>query len=270
MKQSHQLLISFFTPSYNRPNELYRTFTKINEIQNSKDLFEWIIVDDGSVEPMEKTFSQIEKEAKFKVKIIKKTNGGKSSAINVGAANSEGEWFFIIDDDDFIDSSILEKFTNDLVKFNETCVGITYRKKYFNGIIVGENIDPKDTFLELKPNRAGELFKGDLAYFFKTSVIKKFPFPKFKGEKFVPELYIWNKISDDGKIFYNTSIALYFCEYLETGLSNNFKSNLKRNPMGFFTFYFDQIKRSHSLFFFSKNLIRATQCLFYYLTKSRN
>lgn len=266
---SKHFQITFFTPSFNRPHELCRLFLKLNQLSKLHNCFEWIVVDDGSNVNMAPTFEKIVKESEFPFEIIKRENAGKSSAINLGALKSRGKWFFIIDDDDYVDLNIISHFQNAISNL-PSAKGIAFRKKYFNEKIVGKNTFTEDHFLKLKPNIAGELFRGDLAYFFKTESLKINLFPRFEGEKFVPELYVWNKIADSGDIFYHPTVAVYYCEYLETGLSNNFIKNLQRNPKGFLTYYFDQVTRSHSLYFFLKNTIRSFQCVFYLFFKRNN
>lgn len=39
--------------------------------------------------------------------------------------------------------------------------------------------------------------KGDKAEVFRTSILKKYKFPEFKGEKFLGEGVLWSKISHD-------------------------------------------------------------------------
>lgn len=65
----------------------------------------------------------------------------------------------------------------------------------------------------------------------KESLVKN-PFPRIEDEKFVPELYIWNKITDEAKIRFNISKVIYLCEYLDDGLSKNFHNQLKKYPKG--------------------------------------
>lgn len=62
-------------------------------------------------------------------------------------------------------------------------------------------------------------------------MLQMFPFPYFYNEKFVPELYIWNKITDHALVKFHKK-AVYLCEYLEDGLSKNFKTQLLKIPKG--------------------------------------
>ncbi|MDA5202232.1 glycosyltransferase family 2 protein, partial [Escherichia coli] len=59
----------------------------------------------------------------------------------------------------------------------------------------------------------------------------------------------------------------YLCEYLEDGLSKNFKTQLLKNPKGFSIYYIDQFKRETNYIRKLKMLIRYFQCKLYELKK---
>ena len=73
--------ITVFTPTYNRAyiiNRLYESLQR-QEIHN----FEWLVVDDGSVDETEELFrTWMNNESKFPIRYYKKKNGGKCRAIN--------------------------------------------------------------------------------------------------------------------------------------------------------------------------------------------
>src|SRR5690606_10356273 len=101
---------------------------------------------------------------------------------------------------------------------------------------------------------------GDLAYIFRRDVMASLPFPVIEGEKFVPELYIWNQIGDRGDIRFYLDKAIYRCDYLPDGYSHNFRAQLKRHPRGFFLFYSSQIAREPGWWGKAKAATRAIQC----------
>ncbi|MNC39419.1 hypothetical protein D3C75_880770 [compost metagenome] len=61
--------------------------------------------------------------------------------------------------------------------------------------------------------------------------------------------------------------AIYLCEYLEDGLSNNFHLQLKANPKGFGIYYKDQFGREVNHIKKIKMLVRYFQCRIYELMK---
>ncbi|MHC8306518.1 glycosyltransferase family A protein [Pseudomonas sp. PB3P13] len=254
-------MITILTATYNREHTLSRLFDSLCA-QSCMD-FEWVVVDDGSVDNTLELLKAYSELASFKVNIIHQTNSGKHVALNNGVAQSTTPWIYIVDSDDAIVTTAVQTIYTALSEQDGAAVGLCYRKAYFDMRLVGRDVKTGDSPLVMSPTEAGHLFKGDLAYVFKTEVFKKHKFPVFANEKFVPELYIWNKIADEGKVIFYGETILYLCDYLEDGYSKNFSSNLRKNPNGFLIFYWSQINRERILLFKVKYLIRAAQCFWY-------
>ena len=263
------MLITIFTPTYNRAYTLERLYKSLTS-QNKKK-FEWIILDDGSTDNTRALAEQFILEKKIFIKYFYQENFGKHVAINKGAQLSSTEWFFIIDSDDYLTEDAILKIDKRLQevsnKFN--VAGLCFRKADNKHNIMG-NIFARAEWIITSPNLANKMFNGDLAYIFKTTLIRKNIFPNFYNEKFVPELYLWNILSKFGEIHYHTTDYIYICEYLPDGYTNNFKENLKKNPIGFLVFYLSQIKESDELISKIKSAIRSLQCIYFYLVKNRN
>lgn len=249
-------MISILTPTFNRASYLIRLHHSLNQQQNKN--FEWVIVNDGSTDNTEAVVSSFLNSSSFNTKIVNKTNGGKHTAINAGLPHCDGDWTFIVDSDDMLTNDAIEKAINAITETPPHFAGICFRKAYLNGTIIGKTIT--GNIVDTNPTIAGNLFNGDLAYIFKTTLLIENPFPVINNEYFFPELYIWNKIGDIGPIRYFTNSSIYLCEYLAGGLSASFKKNLRNNPKGCSLFYFDQIKREKNFQKKIKNIIRYTQC----------
>ncbi|WP_261857281.1 glycosyltransferase family 2 protein [Photobacterium sanguinicancri] len=261
-------MITILTPTYNRAyclNELYQSL----KLQSSLN-FEWVIVDDGSTDNTFELINEWIKLDELTIRYFHQNNSGKHIALNEGVKHSNGELILIVDSDD--------KLVVDAVKIVETkeallpseYTGFSFRRAHFDGQLVGDEIkdsDDYDDYIDAHPTRAAKIFPCDLAYVFKKSAMEKHPFPRIIGEKFVPELLIWNAIADDGLVRFYKNIPIYLCEYLPDGLSFNFKSQLMKNPKGFGLFYRDQFHREEQVFFKAKNMIRYFQCLFYSIKK---
>lgn len=256
-------MITILTPTYNRSHTLPRLFESLCS-QDCKD-FEWIVIDDGSTDDTHALLSGFKKLAPFAMRIIQQTNSGKHVAINVGVFEARGDWVFIVDSDDALTSDAISIIKEKLSQFNSSnLVGLSFRRAYFDGKIIGKRI-LGPSVMKLTPTETGNLFKGDLAYVFKKDIMLKNLFPVIPNEKFVPELYIWNKISDEGDIYFITDKYIYLCEYLPDGYSRNFALNLRKNPRGFLLFYRSQISREAKVINKMKCIIRAAQCYFYIL-----
>ncbi|MEI2762164.1 MAG: glycosyltransferase family 2 protein [Methanothrix soehngenii] len=165
-------------------------------------------------------------------KLSNNQTSGKNGAINAGVLAAAGDWIFIVDSDDVLTPDAIGTIEEKLSELNShNLVGLCFRRAYFDGKIIGKSLNA--SVLKMKPAKAGALLKGDLAYVFKKDAMLKNPFPVILGEKFVPELYVWNRIGDCGDIYFFIHKYIYFCEYLPDGLSFNFSTNLKRKPPRF-------------------------------------
>ena len=174
----------------------------------------------------------------------------------------KGNFIFIVDSDDILTEDALVYVQNAIDSLGKNDAGICFRRAYFDGTLIGTNKLSSEP-IYLSPTEAANYFQGDLAYIFRTSALLSHPFPTIKGEKFVPELLIWNAIGDEGKIIFYPDKAIYLCEYLEDGYTVNFKRNLRLNPKGFALFYRDQFFREKSSVRKIKCTIRYLQCLYY-------
>ena len=261
-------MITIVTPTYNRLHTLPRLFESLCHQRGNG--FEWVVIDDGSIDGTNEYLDSIQVTAPFPVIWKRQDNAGKHIAINTGVELATYEWVFIVDSDDALDTDALsiigdaieQQRANDLV-------GLCFRKKLFSGELVGLNLECLTEPLDTKPTIAGSMMQGDLAYVFKKQALLQTPFPLIEGERFVPELYIWNKISDLGRILFYPSVAVYFCDYLEDGYSQNFRRNLMRNPRGFRLFYMAQISREASPVRKLKCIVRTLQCTLYTFMRPR-
>lgn len=258
-------MITVLTPTYNRAHTLTRAFQSLN-LQHDLN-FEWLIVDDGSTDDTKELIEKLSSQALFKIRYFYQNNSGKHVAINTGCKHALQEWILILDSDDVLTLDAIAT-VSEAVKKNETAntVGFCFRKCYLNGSLIGETKNlPSPVFLH--PTEAGNFLKGDLAYVFRRKQMQEHPFPVIEGEKFVPELYIWNKIGDEGKIIFYLNKAIYLCEYLADGYTMNFSKNLKQNPQGFLIYYKSQFFREKSVVRKIKCAVRSLQCLCYSLSK---
>ena len=235
-------MITIFTPTYNREHYLKRLYMSLT-IQTDKD-FEWLIVDDGSIDATENLIqSFIENEKSFSIRYYKTVNGGKHRAINKGVQLAKGEWFFIVDSDDWLTEKavqIIKKYCVEILD-NEQFVGVAGLKVFENNKIVGSTFKGKcldATSLERK--RFNIL--GDKAEIFKTGILKKYPFPEYKNEKFMSEAVVWNKIAYDGYKIRWFNEDIYFCEYQEEGLTNNLRNNYRNSPNGYLHYVEQEIR----------------------------
>lgn len=100
--------ISVVVPLYNKAEYIKDTIKSL--LNQTYQDYEIVVVDDGSTDG---SADVIESEfCSEKIRIIKKENGGPSSARNRGVQESKGEWIVFLDADDMLLPYALEHFIN--------------------------------------------------------------------------------------------------------------------------------------------------------------
>lgn len=226
-------MITIMTPTYNRAYILKEAYDSLRK-QSSFD-FEWIIVDDGSTDETEEIVRVwVEEEKNFSIVYEKQKNGGKHRAVNRGVLLAKYDYFLILDSDDSLANDAVETI-------HEWIAGIAGLKGFAGiaglrgkaDIAIGGT--PSKEYIDatnLERKKYGLL--GDKAEIYKTEILKQYPFPEFEGENFIRESAVWDRIAKDGlKIRWFNEI-IYFCEYIEDGLTKNTNANTyAKNFMGF-------------------------------------
>lgn len=227
------MIITIFTPSYNRAKTLPRLYHSL--LQQTNQDFCWQIVDDGSIDETEILVQTWINEKKIPIRYFKQKNCGKPMAHNKGVELTETELFVCVDSDDYLAENAIEEVIQCWKSAKKNDVGILAFKatidKPLTRIQNGGN--GKRTTLKNAYDHLGLV--GDTMLVFRTEIIKKYKFPYFNGEKFVPEGYLYDQIDQEGQLILLEK-PLYICEYLEDGYTNNMAKLLKNNPKGYFTF----------------------------------
>lgn len=228
-------MITVFTPTFNRAYILDRVYQSLRN-QTSKN-FEWIIVDDGSTDNTESLVSSwIKNKNEFSIFYIKQENGGKHRAINKAISYAKGEWFSIIDSDDYYYPNAIENielWINNVDSNN--IAGVVGTRTNSDGTIIGGMpLMERNMYIDISTfDRKKYHLLGDKSEVIRTSIWKKYPFPEFEGEKFLSEAAFFDRISFDGYIlrYYNTPLKV--CDYLDDGLTKNTSKILKNNYKGY-------------------------------------
>lgn len=239
-------MITVFTPAYNRAYCLRRLFTSLQE-QTSHD-FEWLVVDDGSTDETEELCFEFAEEANFPFRYIRQKNAGKHVAINRGCSEANGDWFFIVDSDDFLPSSSIEttKAYLSTVADNPRFAGVAGLRARPDGTWIAgpgkgiNDVEPnvRDLFSKEYIDATSQDYRcklkmpGDRAEVVRTELVRKYPFPSFEGERFVSEYYLWQSIAEEGLMLRWFNKPTYYGDYLEDGLTMNVRDVMRRNPLG--------------------------------------
>ncbi|MDP6593849.1 MAG: glycosyltransferase [Candidatus Marinimicrobia bacterium] len=105
------------TPAFNRAAELPFLIESIGKQTLASDLFEMILVDDGSTDTSAAVVKEWIAKVDFQLRYIKKENEGPGAARNEGVEESQGELLMFIDSDCEADpdwlKTIYEKYTDE-------------------------------------------------------------------------------------------------------------------------------------------------------------
>lgn len=194
--------ITVCTPTYNRSHTLHIPFNSLCK-QSFKD-FEWLVIDDGSIDDTEQVIEQFKRIADFPIMYIKTENHGKAAALNTSYNYVKSKYYMILDSDDEYLDDTLEKVYNAWNRIPKDeydrfwCV-TGHCVDSDTGEIIGgkwpENIN------RLSGRRQHKLIvkhkKGEKTSCRKIEILKKHPFPQYPETKFVSEGVVWGKIDKE-------------------------------------------------------------------------
>jgi len=224
------MFLTVFTPTYNRAHLLINLYESLCA-QTCKD-FEWLIVDDGSTDNTEETVREFIEKNEISIKYIRKENGGKHTAYNAAIDICNTELFFCVDSDDELTTDAVEIIHEEYKKNEyEQFLGMVFRKITRDGIDEASQYPDGIKAIGLADLYHNYSFTGELAFVFKTDLIKSYTFPVFTGEKFLTERVLFNKLNNIATMLLcNDKIYVY--EYQEDGLTTRYKKNIKKCPYG--------------------------------------
>lgn len=202
--------ISVLTPTHNRKDLLLRLYRSL-EASTYKD-FEWTIVDDGSSDGTEEVISEILEGSSFPIHYYWQENTGKTKVMDRLYQLADGEYCFLIDDDDELMPDAMEKA---LAKWDS--FSIAEREKIW--CVCGRCIDSEtkamvgkpfpDNINEIGRKRQKKILKsccGEKIGMQKLSVLKKYRFPNIDGCNFIFESFLWDEINNHYDQYYTNDI----------------------------------------------------------------
>ncbi|MGB9669049.1 MAG: glycosyltransferase family 2 protein [Anaerolineales bacterium] len=169
-----------FTPTYNRAHLLPRLCSSLTN-QTYRN-FEWLVIDDGSTDLTNQTMINLIEQSDFPIHYQYQNHAHKKTAFNLGVKLAQGELFLAVDSDDELLPNALEE----LLKYWELIptehrnrfIGVTGLRINEQGTLIGSAFPSSildsnflDVFYRYK-------VKGDKCGFFRTEILKVFPFPE--------------------------------------------------------------------------------------------
>lgn len=186
--------ISVLIRTYNSKSTVRKAIQSVLQQTLSKRYYQIVVIDDGSTDDTLKILSEFEKEIYF----IKSKHIGAINTLNLGLEEMQGEYYTILDSDDYLPRNALESL---LGGFSDSKVAVVMGDYYE---IERESLKrhyystKKNIFLSLA---GGLLIKKDIA--------KKNGF--YDDKLFFPEYDLLIKILQQFKIVHIPEIVYYYC-----------------------------------------------------------
>ncbi|MED1205194.1 glycosyltransferase family 2 protein [Heyndrickxia acidicola] len=223
--------LTIFTPTYNRGYCLENCYNSL--LKQTNQNFIWLIIDDGSTDNTKELISRWMRESRLEIHYIWQENQGMHGAHNTAYEAIDTELNVCIDSDDFMPEQAVEKILAFWEQHGSKNIsGIIGLDAFKDHTIIGTEL-PADV-------RTSTLFDlyykhkvtGDKKLVYRTELTKKYPYPIFKGEKYVGLAYKYYMLDKDFDMLLMNEVLCYV-EYLEDGSSRNMLNQYRKNPKGF-------------------------------------
>jgi glycosyltransferase involved in cell wall biosynthesis len=189
------LPLTVFTPTYQRRDTLHRVYESLTTQSLPPDLFEWVVVDDGSTDGTGSLVAEWAAESPFEVRYVWQENGGKHRAWNRGISEARGELFACLDSDDECTPTALERIVAAWTDAQADAAGVMARCRTPRGSLVGAPLPEHDGGLVDYPSLVlcGG-FRWEAWHIPAITEARAHPFPNGPRGNYVPESTIWHAI----------------------------------------------------------------------------
>lgn len=280
--QAYQYKYTVFTPVYNCEKTIARVHQSL--INQSYKNFEWIVINDGSIDNSHKQINSIIKSSSLTINYINNIENQHKMGCFVQAISlAKGEFFLIIDGDDEILPNALEvlidEYSNiaDALKNKVSTVTALCQDQFGN--IVGTSFPKSPFYSNSFKSHAIHGIKGDKWGFTKTSVLKGITVNnQILSKGLIPESLVWNLIAKEGYItkYINKVLHIY-----HVGVENSVSSlsvdkiayGVSISSIARFNWFFNTYHFFKAPEYFLKNiyvLLRASKYLTYKITDYLN
>lgn len=226
------VLLTIFTPTYNRAHTLPRTYDSLKQ-QDCKD-FVWLIVDDGSTDNTAELVETWQRNDNgFEIQYLYKQNGGMHTAHNTAYEHIHTELNVCIDSDDKMVPGAVRKIKEAWLSVkNKGYAGLIALDADFSGNIIGKGF-PEDMHETTLGGYYAAGGMGDKKLIYRTDIINSVPpYPVFPGEKYVGLVYKYTLIDQKYKLAVLNEVVCEV-EYQADGSSGTMWKQYLKNPQGF-------------------------------------
>lgn len=209
--------ISFVVPCYNSMDYMERC---IESLLLGGEEVEIIIVNDGSKDDTGKIADRYVKKYPTIIKAIHKENGGHGSGVNAGLEVAEGEYFKVVDSDDWLDEKAIKVLLKKLKELEEEQIDLFICNYIYDHLYENERkvMDYKNVFKKDKIytwNTIGRFKTSQYmimhSLIYKTSVLKKCKLKLPERTFYVDNIFAYIPLTCVKKMYYlNIDLYHYF------------------------------------------------------------
>lgn len=229
MIQAKEMILTIFTPTFNRASLLPQLFESIaSQIQLDTPV-EWLIFDDGSTDNTSQVLDAFTLERPDFVRWVRADNGGKHRAINAAAGIAKGNWVMIHDSDDYFAKDSIKGILNAITEVNFIpeigairSTAIFSHNAYTPSFKLPENPTTFSRWISYQ-----DAF--DTTHIVRRTTLATCQFPEFKGERFMAEGWLWHTLDSHYLCqFVDSPWVIY--NYQPDGLSAKSRINRQNSP----------------------------------------
>ena len=263
-------IISVIIPVYNVEKYIGECLDSV--INQTYKKLQIILVDDGSTDSSGK-ICDVYVEKDNRITVVHQKNAGAGAAKNNGLDLVKGDYFSIIDSDDYIELDMYEKMVTSLEKYNSDIAQCLFRN-----VFVNDSFDRKykikgnyPKVLTSKSFLKEYLYDWKYAIFwnklFKSSLLKEIRFPV--GRKIDDEFFTYKLVCSAKKVV-NIDDILYNYRMRKTSVMNENDSDiLIYDRIDCFVERYDYIRKKYPSLD-KKYLTKLYDSLLYYKTQVNN
>lgn len=216
--------ISVVVPIYKVRDRIMKTLESL-KTQTFKD-FEVLFIDDGSPDDSSDFANEYLEDSDVVYRIIKKKNGGVSSARNLGIEEAKGEYIMFLDSDDYIDKNMLREFYDKIFEGNFDILYSAYVFEESSGKEITNNmkdlsegeVSGKEAALGLI---YGTTYTHIMANMFKRSLLINNSIRFDESRKFAEDIsFMVKAYASSKKVYCINKIYAHYVKWGESAMNN--------------------------------------------------